>query len=114
MALMSPFPKRGIKDMSFPSHLLAPGGGGVPGPSGRRVGKLYLADVAARTAAAQRKEDRTNVLLASTNKTQPSTASTPVAHLPDESLPPGCLRADEYAITSCQRINKPAFKYPLR
>ena len=39
------------------------------------------------TAAAQRKDDSTNVLLASTNKTQPSTPSTPVAHLPNKSLP---------------------------
>ena len=72
---MPPFTKRDIDDMSFPPHPLAPGGGGVPGNSGRRVGKLYLAGVAARAAAAQRKEDRTNVLLASTNKTQPSTPS---------------------------------------
>jgi hypothetical protein len=60
----------------FPPHPSAPGGGGVPGHSDRRrVGKLYLASVAAHAVAAQRKEDRTNVLLALTNKTQPSTPS---------------------------------------
>ena len=53
----------------------APGGGSVPGHSGRWGGKLYLAGVAARAAAARRKEDCTNVLLAQTNKTQPSTPS---------------------------------------
>ncbi len=47
----------------------------MPGHSGRLGGKLYLASVAARAAAAQRIEDRTNVLLAQTNKTQPSTPS---------------------------------------
>ena len=61
--------------MSFPPHPSAPGGGGVPGHSGRRAGKLYLASVAARAAAAQLKEDRKNVLLALTKKTQPSTPS---------------------------------------
>jgi hypothetical protein len=63
--------------MSFPPHPSAPGagGGGVPGHSGRRVGKLYLASVAARAAAAQRKEDRKNVLLALTKKTHSSTPS---------------------------------------
>ena len=61
--------------MSFPPHPSAPGGGSVPGHSGRRGGKLYLASVAARAAAAQRKEDRTNVLLARMNKTQPTTPS---------------------------------------
>ena len=76
-----------IDNMSFPPHPLTPRGGGVPGPSGRRVGKLYLAGVSARAAAAQRKQDRTNVLLATTNKIQPSTPSTPVAHLPNKSLP---------------------------
>ena len=55
-----------IDDMSFPPHPSAPGGGGAPGHSGRRVGKLYLAGVAARAAAARCKEDRTNVLLALT------------------------------------------------
>ena len=80
-------PKRGIDNMSFPPHPLAPGGGGVPGPSGRHVGKLYLAGVSARAAAAQCKQDHTNVLLATTNKIQPSTPSAPVAHLPNESLP---------------------------
>ena len=68
MASMPPFPKRGIDNMSFPPHPSAPGGSGVPGPSGRHVGKLYLAGVSARAAAARRKQDRTNVLLASTNK----------------------------------------------
>ena len=47
----------------------------MPGHSGRQAGKLYLAGVAARAAAARCKEDRTNVLLALTNKTQPSTPS---------------------------------------
>ena len=47
--------------MSSPPPL-APGGGGVPGHSGRQ-GKLYRATQAARAAAAQRKEDRANVLL---------------------------------------------------
>ena len=47
----------------------------MPGHSGRRGGKLYLASVAARAAAAQRKEDRTNVLLARMNKTQSTTPS---------------------------------------
>ena len=61
--------------MSFPPHPSAPGGGSVPGHSGRRGGKLYLASVAARAAAAQRKEDRTNVLLARMNKTQSTTPS---------------------------------------
>ena len=61
--------------MSFPPPPSAPGGGGVPGYSGRRVGKLYHASVAALTAAARCKEDRTNVLLALTKKTQPSTPS---------------------------------------
>ena len=54
--------------MTFPPHPSAPRGDGVPGHSGRRVGKLYLAGV-------RRKEDRMNVLLALTNKTQPSTPS---------------------------------------
>ena len=47
----------------------------MPGQFGRRAGKLYLARVAARAAAARCKEDRMNVLLALTNKTQPSTPS---------------------------------------
>ena len=47
----------------------------MPGHSGRWGGKLYLAGVAARAAAAQHKEDSTNALLALTNKTQPSTPS---------------------------------------
>jgi hypothetical protein len=64
-----------IDDMSFPPHPSAPGGGDVPGHSGRRVGKLFLASVAARAAAARSKEDRTNVFLALTKKTQPSTPS---------------------------------------
>ena len=66
--------------MSFPPHPSAPGGGSVPGHCGRRGGKLYLASVAARAAAAQRKEDRTNVLLARMNKTQPSTPSNREIH----------------------------------
>ena len=40
----------------------------MPGNSGRWVGKLYLASVAVRAAAAQCKEDRKNVLLALTKK----------------------------------------------
>jgi hypothetical protein len=65
-----------IDNKTFPPHLSAPGGGGVPGHSNRRrVGKLYLASVAGHAAAAQHKEDRTNVMLALTNKTQPSTPS---------------------------------------
>ena len=47
----------------------------MPDHSGRQGGKLYLASVAACAAAAQRKEGRMNVLLARTNKTQPSTPS---------------------------------------
>ena len=61
--------------MSFLPHPSAPGIGSVPGNFSRRVDKLYLAGEAARAAAARHKEDRTNVLLASTNKTQPSTPS---------------------------------------
>jgi hypothetical protein len=102
--------------MSFPPHPSAPGGGGVPGPSGRRVGKLYLAGVAARAAAAQCKEDRTNVLLVSTNKTQPSsssTPSTPVAHIPNESLPlVACVQMNTQP-PPVKESTKPAFKYPL-
>ena len=47
----------------------------MPSHSGRQGGKLNLAGVTARAAAARRKEDRTNVLLTRTNKTQPSTPS---------------------------------------
>ena len=52
----------------------------MPDHCGRQGGKLYLASVAAHAAAVQRKEDRTNVLLARTNKTQPSTPSNRKIH----------------------------------
>jgi hypothetical protein len=53
----------------------APGGEGAPGHPGRGAGKLYIAGAAARVAAAQRKLDRANVLLARKNKNAPATPS---------------------------------------
>ena len=69
-SVSAPSPHSHLDHHVFPPPPLAPEGGGVPGHSGQWSGKLYLAGVAARAAAARRKEDRTNVLLARTNKTQ--------------------------------------------